>query len=126
MQLRSNILIGMALAAFAGGATSAAPPDVAATVGQAGTAQAMPTIDAPIALLVDVGSGRVLYARDVHRRFVPASITKIMTSYVAFDLLSKGRLRLDQRLGVRRQQTLGCVTATSTPPTAGWTKAKLT
>lgn len=101
MQLRSNILIGMALAAFAGGPTSAASPDVAATVGQAGTAQAMPAIDAPIALLVDVGSGRVLYARDVHRRFVPASITKIMTSYVAFDLLSKGRLRLDQRLGVR-------------------------
>lgn len=62
---------------------------------------AMPQIDAPIALLVDVGSGRVLYARDAHRRFVPASITKIMTSYVAFDMLTKGKLRLDQRIPVR-------------------------
>ncbi|OYW49842.1 MAG: D-alanyl-D-alanine carboxypeptidase [Novosphingobium sp. 28-62-57] len=62
---------------------------------------AMPQIDAPIALLVDVGSGRVLYARDVHRRFVPASITKIMTSYVAFDLITKGKLRLDQRMPMR-------------------------
>lgn len=66
-----------------------------------GTAAVMPVIDAPIALLVDVGSGRVLYARDAHRRFVPASITKIMTSYVAFDLLAKGKLRLDQRISVR-------------------------
>lgn len=62
---------------------------------------AMPVIDAPIALMVDVGSGRVLYARDAHRRFVPASITKIMTSYVAFDMLTKGKLRLDQRIPVR-------------------------
>lgn len=63
--------------------------------------RAMPRIDAPIALLLDVGSGRVLHARDIHRRFVPASITKIMTSYVAFDLVSKGKLRLDQRMAIR-------------------------
>ncbi len=61
----------------------------------------MPEISAPIALLLDVGSGRVLYARDAHRRFVPASITKIMTSYVAFDLISRGKLRLDQRIPIR-------------------------
>lgn len=61
----------------------------------------MPEISAPIALMLDVGSGRVLYARDAHRRFVPASITKIMTSYVAFDLIEKGKLRLDQRIPMR-------------------------
>lgn len=61
----------------------------------------MPQVDAPIVLLLDVGSGRVLYARDVHRRFVPASITKIMTSYVAFDLVTRRKLRLDQRLPIR-------------------------
>lgn len=75
----------------------AAAPEVSA----ANLAGTMPVIDAPIALLVDVGSGRVLFARDAHRRFVPASITKIMTSYVAFDLLTKGKMRLDQRLSVR-------------------------
>jgi D-alanyl-D-alanine carboxypeptidase (penicillin-binding protein 5/6) len=61
----------------------------------------MPVIDAPIALLVDVGSGRILFARDANRRFVPASITKIMTSYVAFDLITKGKLKLDQRMPMR-------------------------
>ncbi|MBB3861186.1 D-alanyl-D-alanine carboxypeptidase (penicillin-binding protein 5/6) [Novosphingobium hassiacum] len=76
----------------------AAAPEVSTPVG---AVPPMPELSAPIALLIDVGSGRVLYARDAHRRFVPASITKIMTSYVAFDLISKGKLRLDQRIPVR-------------------------
>ena len=91
------------IAATAAACCLAAFPVQAAAPGLAAAAPsgAMPVIDAPIALLVDVGSGRVLYARDAHRRFVPASITKIMTSYVAFDLLTKGKLRLDQRIPVR-------------------------
>jgi D-alanyl-D-alanine carboxypeptidase (penicillin-binding protein 5/6) len=56
----------------------------------------MPEITAPTAYMVDVNSGRVLFARDAHRRFVPASLTKIMTSYVAFELISQGKLKLDQ------------------------------
>lgn len=58
-------------------------------------------LDAPIALMIDVGAGRVLYAREAHRRFLPASLTKIMTSYVAFELVAKGKLRLEQRIPVR-------------------------
>ncbi|MBC2669471.1 D-alanyl-D-alanine carboxypeptidase [Novosphingobium piscinae] len=50
----------------------------------------------PVALLVDLGSGQVLYAKEPDRRFVPASITKVMTLYVAFELLSRGQLRPDQ------------------------------
>jgi D-alanyl-D-alanine carboxypeptidase (penicillin-binding protein 5/6) len=56
----------------------------------------MPQISAPIAYMVDVNSGRVLFSRDAHRRFVPASITKIMTVYVAFELIQAGKLHLDQ------------------------------
>lgn len=47
---------------------------------------------APIALLVDLGSGQTLYAREADRRFVPASITKVMTLYVAFELMKRGQL----------------------------------
>lgn len=50
----------------------------------------------PVALLVDMGSGQVLYAKEPDRRFVPASITKVMTLYVAFELLSRGQLKPDQ------------------------------
>lgn len=83
-------------------AIPASSPTVAAVPDPMALTQAsMPRIDAPIALMVDVGSGRILYARDAHRRFVPASITKIMTSFVAFEMLSKGKLRQDQRIPVR-------------------------
>lgn len=61
----------------------------------------LPEITAPAAYMVDVNSGRVLFARDAQRRFVPASLTKIMTSYVAFELIASGKLRLDQSFVMR-------------------------
>lgn len=48
---------------------------------------------APIALLVDLTSGQVLHARDIDRRFLPASVTKVMTAYLAFEMLADGRLK---------------------------------
>ncbi len=63
------------------------------------TAPAQPlAAEAPIALLTDLGSGQVLFSRDPNRRFVPASITKVMTAYVAFDLLAHRKLVPNQRL----------------------------
>ncbi|WP_459787110.1 D-alanyl-D-alanine carboxypeptidase family protein [Alteriqipengyuania sp. 357] len=56
---------------------------------------------APIAYMVDLSSGQTLYARDIDRRFVPASITKVMTTLVAFDMLAGGKLRPDQRIPYR-------------------------
>lgn len=71
---------------------------------QSGTAApAMPAVTAPIALLIDVNGGRVLYERQSHRRFVPASLTKIMTSYVAFELIKAGKLKLDQRFTMNHE-----------------------
>lgn len=61
----------------------------------------MPQVTAPIGLLIDVNSGRVLFERQSHRRFVPASLTKIMTSYVAFELIEQGKLRLDQKFTMK-------------------------
>lgn len=56
---------------------------------------------APIAYMIDLSSGQTLYARDIDRRFVPASITKVMTTLVAFDMLADGKLRPDQRMPYR-------------------------
>ncbi len=56
---------------------------------------------APIAYMIDLSSGQTLYARDIDRRFVPASITKVMTTLVAFDMLEQGKLRPDQRVPYR-------------------------
>lgn len=57
--------------------------------------------EAPIAYLVDMSSGAVLYARDAERRIPPASMAKMMTAHVAFELLDEGEITLDQECTVR-------------------------
>jgi serine-type D-Ala-D-Ala carboxypeptidase (penicillin-binding protein 5/6) len=56
---------------------------------------------APIAYMVDLSSGAVLYAKDADRRMPPASMAKMMTVYVVFDMLKKGELKPDQMMEVR-------------------------
>lgn len=57
--------------------------------------------DAPVAYMKDLSSGAILYAKDADRRMPPASMAKMMTVYVAFDLIKKGELKLDQMITVR-------------------------
>lgn len=61
---------------------------------------APPPPEIPIALLVDLSSGQTLYAREPDRRFMPASITKVMTVFTAFELIDNGTIRPDQLLMV--------------------------
>jgi serine-type D-Ala-D-Ala carboxypeptidase (penicillin-binding protein 5/6) len=56
---------------------------------------------APIAYMVDMTSGAVLYAKDADRRIPPASMAKMMTAHVAFAMIAKGDLKLDQKFTVR-------------------------
>jgi len=56
---------------------------------------ANPTINARTGILVDYHSDEVLYEFDSDAQIYPASMTKIMTSIVAFDLLKKNQLSLD-------------------------------
>lgn len=60
--------------------------------------------DAPIALLYDMSSGQTLFAREADRRFMPASITKVMTTYVAFERMAQGRL-FPQQVTAMRPET---------------------
>ena len=50
------------------------------------------------AILVDAKTGEVLYSRRADAARAPASITKVMTMYLAFEALAKGDLRLDERI----------------------------
>ena len=43
-------------------------------------------------LLVDLSTGQTLFSREPKRRFMPASVTKVMTAYTAFKLIDEGRL----------------------------------
>ncbi len=56
--------------------------------------------EVPIALLVDASSGQVLFERNANRRFIPASITKAMTTYLVFELMQDGKIAPGQTLSV--------------------------
>ncbi len=54
-------------------------------------------INARTAIAQDYLSGKILYEKDADRQIFPASMTKIMTSIIAFDLLKSGELSLDDK-----------------------------
>ena len=54
-------------------------------------------IKARTAILQDFFSGEILYEKDPDRSIYPASMTKIMTSIIAFDLIKSGDLSLDEK-----------------------------
>ena len=56
---------------------------------------------APVAYMIDLSSGAVLYAKDADRRIPPASMAKMMTAHLAFRLIKQGKFRLDQKFTVR-------------------------
>ncbi len=57
-------------------------------------------INARTANLQDYLSGEILYEKDIQRSIYPASMTKIMTSIVVFDLLKSGDLNLEDKVMV--------------------------
>ena len=54
-------------------------------------------VNARTAIVQDYLSGKILYEKDADRQIFPASMTKIMTSIIAFDLLKSGELSLDEK-----------------------------
>ncbi len=57
-------------------------------------------VKARTAILQDYLSGKILYEKDADRIIFPASMTKIMTSIIAFDLLKNGEINLDDKFFV--------------------------
>ena len=59
--------------------------------------QAKFDIKARTVILQDFLSGKILYEKDADRIIFPASMTKIMTTIIAFDLLKKDEISLDDK-----------------------------
>ena len=64
------------------------------------TVFANPNIQARTAILVDYHSDEILYELQPDAVIYPASMTKIMTSIVAFDLLKKNKISLDDQFTI--------------------------
>ena len=61
------------------------------------------------AVVMDARTGKVIHAANPDTRVHPASLTKMMTLYIVFDEVRRGRLSLDQKVTVSQH-------AASEPP----------
>ncbi len=59
-----------------------------------------PQIEAESYLLADFKTGRVLMAHNTQTQQIPASLTKIMTLFIAFDEISHGNLSLEDEIQI--------------------------
>src|SRR6478735_3970313 len=84
--IRASLLAAVSLSLLAGAAPAKAPP-----------------FDTPakVAYLIDLSSGAVLLSKNADVRMPPASMAKMMTTNVAFELIKKGDLKLDKMCTVR-------------------------
>ena len=75
----------------------------AATLVAGAAAAQAPSFDtpAPIAYLIDLSSGAVLFSKNADQRIPPASMAKMMTTEVAFELIDRGQLPLNKVCTVR-------------------------
>ena len=64
------------------------------------TAFAVIEVNANYVILQDHLSGKILFEKDADTRIYPASMTKIMTTIVVFDLLKKGETSLDEMIPI--------------------------
>src|ERR1700741_223883 len=84
--IRATLILTTASLALAAAAPAKAPP-----------------FDTPakVAYLVDLSSGAVLLSKNADQRMPPASMAKMMTTNVAFELIKKGDLQLNKMCTVR-------------------------
>lgn len=61
------------------------------------------------AMVMDARTGKVLHARNADTRLHPASLTKMMTLYIAFEAIERGEISLDSKVTISRK-------AASEPP----------
>ena len=78
----------------------AAVPPILTPLAQTPGAPAAPAIDAPAYTLVDMLSGQILASSNAEARREPASLTKLMTTYVVFQALRSKAIALDQNVPV--------------------------
>ena len=82
-----TLLAGLLAVSVMTGAMSAATPAQAAAARNA-------------AIVIDANTGKTLYSESADSPRYPASLTKMMTLYIVFDLMNRGKLNKNSRLKV--------------------------
>ena len=66
----------------------------------AGAVTGTPEVNAPSVLLMEAGTGKVLYEENADKELSIASITKVMTLLLVCEALEAGTVRMDQKVTV--------------------------
>lgn len=84
----------LAVAVFMLALPASAAPSVEPSLGTPSPPAAVAEV--PVYLAVDLGAHQILAQREADRVFLPASMTKVMSAYVAFELIARGKLSPEQ------------------------------
>ncbi|MGL4911474.1 MAG: D-alanyl-D-alanine carboxypeptidase family protein [Romboutsia sp.] len=57
-------------------------------------------ISSKSAILMDIGSGQILYEKGAHDKLPPASVTKVMTMLLCIEALDAGKIKLDDMVPI--------------------------
>lgn len=71
---------------------------------------------APASLVVDVGTGRTLQSSNADLSHAPASLTKMMTLYLLFDQVRRGKMKLTTTIPISRYAASMAPTKLGLPP----------
>lgn len=57
-------------------------------------------VDAKSALLIEPSTGKIIYEKNPHEKFAPASVTKIMTMLITMENVNSGKIKLTDKVTV--------------------------
>lgn len=60
-------------------------------------------LDCKSALLMDYGTGKVIYEQNPHEKLAPASVTKVMTMLLVMEALDSGKISFDDKVTISTQ-----------------------
>lgn len=69
----------------------------------------LPAVDSPSMIVLDSGTGQILYEKDIHKKLYPASITKVMTALIALE-----RCDLNEKVTASRRAVFSIEPGSST------------
>ena len=55
-------------------------------------------VEAKSAILMETSSGKIVYEKNAHEKFAPASVTKIMTMLIAMEAVDSGKMSLSDKI----------------------------
>lgn len=58
------------------------------------------TVEAKSAILLEANSGKVIYEKNSHEKFAPASVTKVMTMLLAMEAIDSGKIKLNDKVTI--------------------------